>query len=189
MARPLAELLIERGVNVWYDDFTLTVGDGLRRSIDRGLAGSRFGVIILSPDFFRKEWPQAELDGLVAKQRASGAKVILPIWHRVTKDDVLGAGPTLADLKALNTGRDDAGGDSGRDRHGGQGHLTAGLWPPPMAGPCRALAEQTKLRCGEELLGRVHARACRSDCVVDLVGRHRVVVTRIGVLGLVAAPA
>lgn len=40
----------------------------------------------------------------MAKQRASGAKVILPIWHRLTKDDVLGASPTLADLKALNTG-------------------------------------------------------------------------------------
>lgn len=104
VARPLADLLIDRGVEVWYDDFTLTVGDSLRRSIDRGLAGSRFGVIILSPDFFRKEWPQAELDGLVAKQRASGSKVILPIWHRVTKDDVLAASPTLADLKALNTG-------------------------------------------------------------------------------------
>lgn len=104
VARPLADLLIGRGVEVWYDDFTLTVGDSLRRSIDRGLAGSRFGVIILSPDFFRKEWPQAELDGLVAKQRASGSKVILPIWHRVTKDDVLAASPTLADLKALNTG-------------------------------------------------------------------------------------
>lgn len=104
VARPLADLLIDRGVEVWYDDFTLTVGDSLRRSIDRGLADSRFGVIILSPDFFRKEWPQAELDGLVAKQRASGSKVILPIWHRVTKDDVLAASPTLADLKALNTG-------------------------------------------------------------------------------------
>lgn len=79
VARPLADLLIERGVGVWYDDFSLTVGDSLRRTIDRGLAGSRFGVIVLSPDFFRKEWPQAELDGLVAKQRASGAKVILPI--------------------------------------------------------------------------------------------------------------
>ncbi|HAS12588.1 MAG TPA: hypothetical protein DCS55_19080 [Acidimicrobiaceae bacterium] len=85
VARPLADLLIDRDVEVWYDDFTLTVGDSLRRSIDRGLAGSRFGVIILSPDFFRKEWPQAELDGLVAKQRASGAKVILPIWHRLTR--------------------------------------------------------------------------------------------------------
>lgn len=103
VARPLAGLLVERDVEVWYDDFSLAVGDSLRRSIDRGLAGSRFGVIILSPDFFRKEWPQAELDGLVAKQRSSGTKVILPIWHRITKDDVLAASPTLADLKALNT--------------------------------------------------------------------------------------
>lgn len=103
VAGPLADLLIERGVKVWYDEFALTVGDSLRRNIDRGLASSRFGVIILSPDFFGKDWPQAELDGLVAKQRASGDKVILPVWHRVTKDDVLAASPTLADLKALNT--------------------------------------------------------------------------------------
>ena len=103
VARPLAELLVGRGLDVWYDDFTLSIGDSLRQSIDRGLAASRFGVILLSPDFFRKEWPQAELDGLVAKQRASGGKVLLPIWHRITKDEVLSHSPTLADLKALST--------------------------------------------------------------------------------------
>jgi len=103
VARPLADLLAVEGLNVWYDEFSLTVGDSLRRSIDRGLALSRFGVVVLSPDFFRKEWPQAELDGLVAKQRATGGKVVLPIWHRVTKDEVLAFSPTLADLKALST--------------------------------------------------------------------------------------
>ena len=103
VARPLAELLQEHALSVWYDEFTLTIGDNLRRSIDRGLASSRFGVVILSPDFFRKEWPQAELDGLVAKQRSSGTKVLLPIWHRLTKDDVLAQAPTLVELKALNT--------------------------------------------------------------------------------------
>lgn len=103
VARPLADLLVERGVIVWYDEFTLTVGDSLRRSIDQGLASSRFGAVVLSPDFFGKEWPKAELDGLVAKQRAHGGKVLLPIWHRLTKDDVLRYSPTLADLKALNT--------------------------------------------------------------------------------------
>ncbi len=103
VARPLADLLVERSVVVWYDEFSLTVGDSLRRSIDRGLASSRFGVVVLSPDFFNKEWPKAELDGLVAKQRAHGGKVLLPIWHRITKDDVLEQSPTLADLKALNT--------------------------------------------------------------------------------------
>jgi hypothetical protein len=103
VAGPLADRLRELGVNVWYDDFVLTVGDKLRRVIDKGLASSRFGVIILSPDFFRKEWPQTELDGLAAKERQAGEKVILPIWHRVTKDEVLNYSPTLAEVLALNT--------------------------------------------------------------------------------------
>lgn len=104
IAGPLARLLVDRGLAVWYDEFSLTIGDSLRRDIDRGLASSQFGVLVLSPHFFEKEWTKAELDGLVAKQRASGEKVLLPIWHRITKDDVLTNSPTLADLKALNTG-------------------------------------------------------------------------------------
>jgi hypothetical protein len=47
-----------------FDEFTLSVGDRLRRSIDRGLANCRYGIVILSPMFFGKEWPQRELDGL-----------------------------------------------------------------------------------------------------------------------------
>jgi hypothetical protein len=39
---------------------------------------SRFGVVILSPAFFAKEWPNKELDGLVAREDSRG-KVILPI--------------------------------------------------------------------------------------------------------------
>lgn len=103
VARPLAEALRDRGLRVWYDEFVLEIGDKLRRTIDRGLAGSRFGVIVLSPDFFRKEWPQAELDGLAAKERSSGEKVILPIWHRLTRNEVLGYSPMLAEVLALNT--------------------------------------------------------------------------------------
>ena len=75
VARPLAEALIEAGLEVWYDDFTLMLGDGLRRSIDRGIADSRFGVIILSPSFFQKEWPQRELDGLVSRE-IDGEKIV-----------------------------------------------------------------------------------------------------------------
>lgn len=72
------------------------MGDSLRRSIDRGLANSRFGIVVLSPAFFAKEWPQRELDGLVA-QEMGGRKVILPVWHNVTLDDVRRFSPTLAD--------------------------------------------------------------------------------------------
>lgn len=102
VARPLAERLRQLDLEVWYDDFTLKLGDSLRRSIDRGLALSRFGVVILSDNFFRKEWPQRELDGLTALE-VDGRKVILPVWHDVTPEDVREVSPMLADRLAVAT--------------------------------------------------------------------------------------
>jgi hypothetical protein len=102
LVRSLAEMLQKNGFSIWYDEFQLEVGDSLRRSIDKGLANSRFGIVILSPYFFAKNWPQYELDGLVAKEM-NGGKVILPIWHKVSKDEVMGYSPTLADRVALIT--------------------------------------------------------------------------------------
>ncbi|MDA2913936.1 toll/interleukin-1 receptor domain-containing protein [Acidobacteriia bacterium AH_259_A11_L15] len=92
---PLANELGARGLRVWYDDFVLDVGDSLREAIDRGLACSRFGVVVLSPHFFAKDWPQKELEGLVAKE-IGGKKVILPVWHKVGFEDVRKYSPTLA---------------------------------------------------------------------------------------------
>ena len=102
LVRPLAEALQAAGFDIWYDEFSLTVGDSLRKSIDIGLANSRFGIVVLSPDFFAKKWTEYELNGLVAKEM-EGGKVILPIWHKVSKDQVLGFSPPLADKLALNT--------------------------------------------------------------------------------------
>lgn len=102
LVRPLAEKLKAAGFSIWYDEFELSVGDSLRRSIDKGLANSRFGIVVLSPNFFAKNWPQYELDGLVAKEM-TGGKVILPLWHKVSKDEVIAQSPTLADKVALNT--------------------------------------------------------------------------------------
>ncbi len=101
-ARPLAEALRNRGLKVWYDEFTLTLGDSLSRSIDYGLAKSRFGVVILSQAFFKKEWPQRELDGLTTKEVNSG-KTILPIWHKVGREYLLRYSPVLAGKLAVST--------------------------------------------------------------------------------------
>lgn len=84
IARPLAENLRNLGLNVWYDEFTLKVGDSLRRKIDAGLRNSDFGVVILSKNFFLKNWPRVELDGLYTKATAGIRKVILRVWHDVT---------------------------------------------------------------------------------------------------------
>ncbi|EEY45322.1 toll/interleukin-1 receptor domain-containing protein [Vibrio mimicus] len=100
--RPLAETLEHMGVKVWYDEFTLKVGDSLRKSIDKGLVNSKYGTVIISSAFCKKNWTQYELDSMVAREM-NGHKMILPIWHKVTKDDVLNFSPSLSDKVALNT--------------------------------------------------------------------------------------
>ena len=88
-------------MSVWYDDYELRVGDSLRRSIDQGLAQSRYGVVVLSNSFFSKRWTQYELDGLV--ERDLDRKVILPIWHRVDHEDVARYSPALAGKVAIKS--------------------------------------------------------------------------------------
>src|SRR5882672_1348951 len=87
--RPLAEALRAQHVEVWYDEFSLKLGDSIRQAIDKGLRQSRFGVVVLSQAFFAKQWPQYELDGLTERQMQGRDIVILPVWHNVTHDDVL----------------------------------------------------------------------------------------------------
>jgi hypothetical protein len=104
LVKPLAIALAKLGYRIWYDEFELRVGDSLRQSIDRGLVNSRFGIVVLSPAFFAKNWPQYELNGLTAREM-EGHKVILPIWHSVDRADVLAYSPPLADKVALSTRR------------------------------------------------------------------------------------
>lgn len=102
IVRDLADALVGRNIKVWYDEFELKIGDSLRKSIDKGLTNSKYGIVILSPSFIKKNWTEYELNGMVAREM-DGHKVILPIWHKITKDEVLKFSPTLADKMALNT--------------------------------------------------------------------------------------
>lgn len=102
VVRPLAQALRDDGLEVWYDEFELKIGDSLRRTIDSGIARSRFGIVVLSPPFFAKGWPQYELDGLVT-MAVGGNQVLLPLWHGVSKDEVVRQSPSLADKVALRT--------------------------------------------------------------------------------------
>lgn len=102
IVRPLASALQASGLSVWYDEFELRIGDSLRRKIDKGLAGSRFGVVVLSQAFFGRGWPEYELDGLVTRA-VSDEQILLPIWHRISKSEVIGYSPSLADRVARST--------------------------------------------------------------------------------------
>lgn len=98
--RPLAELLKLQHIDVWYDEFSLTIGDSLTQKIDEGLSKSRFGIVVLSPNFFKKPWAKRELNGLTLREMGEKRNLILPIWHRVTVEEVASFSPPLADKKA-----------------------------------------------------------------------------------------
>jgi len=99
--RPLAKILQKSGMRIWYDEFSLNVGDSLRASIDRGLLICDYGVVVLSHAFFSKKWTQDELEGLFAKEALRKVNLILPIWHGIKRSDVFRFSPILAGRKAI----------------------------------------------------------------------------------------
>ncbi len=101
IVKPLAKALSER-YDVWYDKYSLVMGDSLREKIDEGLSNCDFGIVVLSHFFFAKKWPQMELDGLISRE-SSGRKVILPIWHKISKNEVEKYSPILADKLGINS--------------------------------------------------------------------------------------
>jgi hypothetical protein len=102
IARPLALSLRAAGLKVWFDEFALSIGDSLSRSIDLGLANSKFGVVIISKHFLSKRWPQKELAGLFTKETDFG-KVILPIWHCLGVAEIRRKSPILADRLGIDS--------------------------------------------------------------------------------------
>ncbi|PHV66622.1 TIR domain-containing protein [Williamsia muralis] len=103
IARPLKDALEALDLNVWFDEIRIKVGHSIRQSIEEGISNSRFGVVIVSPDFFAKQWTNAELDALFGKKMGTGENLVLPVWHHVSKDEVMRHSPLLAGILALNT--------------------------------------------------------------------------------------
>lgn len=98
------EELKKQGLKVWYDTDALKWGDSMRERIDKGLAKSKYGVVVLSPNYIaeQKYWTKAELNGLFQKETIQG-KTVLPIWHELTKKQVTEYSPIIADRKAMTT--------------------------------------------------------------------------------------
>ena len=91
-------------IKVWYDTSEIRWGDSMRQSIDNGLKKSRFGIVVLSPSYIAEDkyWTKAELDGLFQIESLNG-KTLLPIWHQLTKKQIMDFSPTIANRLAMNT--------------------------------------------------------------------------------------
>jgi hypothetical protein len=92
------------GFKVWYDTQRLQWGDSMRERIDNGLRKSRYGIVVLSPNYIaeHKYWTKTELNALFQLETVNG-KTILPIWHDLTKKQVVEYSPMIADRKAMTT--------------------------------------------------------------------------------------
>jgi formylglycine-generating enzyme required for sulfatase activity len=101
-ANNLANLLQEMGLEVWYDDFIIEPMDSITNKINEGLAKSKYGIVILSQDFLKGGWPEAELNTLFRK-RNKDKNIVLPIWHNVTFEDLEEKYPLIIDIKAINS--------------------------------------------------------------------------------------
>ena len=98
----LVKALQNRNIKVWYDSLNIAWGDSLRSQIDNGLKRSTFGIVVLSENYIKKGWTQYELEGLFNIEMTKG-KTTLPIWHNITKQQVMDFSPTLAGRKALTS--------------------------------------------------------------------------------------
>lgn len=102
VARPLAMLLQERGLRVWYDEFELRIGDNLVAKLNAGINASRFGILVLSDAFFAKRWTKYELD-MLEHLAVTENRILFPIWHNITARTIRELRPSLANIFGLST--------------------------------------------------------------------------------------
>ena len=88
------------GIKVWYDSSVLDWGDDWKTKIEEGLAKSRFGIVVLSPQFIGREWTTKELQELLNRQNERHEKVVLPLLYNLTVDDMKAKYPDLAPIQA-----------------------------------------------------------------------------------------
>jgi hypothetical protein len=106
IARPLAQRLSAYGCPVWFDEFSLRVGDSLRESIERGMRDCQKCVLIVSPRFVANAgWTKTEFNAIFTREIHERNHLILPVWAGVTPEDVYNYSPTLADRYAISWDR------------------------------------------------------------------------------------
>ena len=103
IAQPLALALQRRMCTVWFDEFTLKVGDSLRTEIEKGLKECSKCIIILSQHFLANEgWTKREYDSIFTRELLNQKSVILPVWNEVSAKDVYDYSPALADKVGID---------------------------------------------------------------------------------------
>ncbi len=76
---PLAYELQRMGITCWLDEAEIQWGDSIISRINEGLRQSRFVIVVLSPAFLAKRWPQSEMEAVLNMEISSGELKVLPL--------------------------------------------------------------------------------------------------------------
>ena len=93
------------GVNIFYDSEVLSWGDDWKKVLLDGTEQSEFAIIVISENFFGREWTERELEEFLKRQNTSGQKIVLPLLHNVSLDMLKEKYPSLADIQCIDTVR------------------------------------------------------------------------------------
>ncbi|WP_310885335.1 toll/interleukin-1 receptor domain-containing protein [Bradyrhizobium brasilense] len=100
-AKELHDLLESRGVKVWFSEKDVSLGVPLLRAIDKGLANSRIGIVLVTPSLLRRLQAEGiadkELSALLARER------LVPVVHQTTYEALREVSPLLASRTGLST--------------------------------------------------------------------------------------
>lgn len=103
-ARPLADRLSRSGIVLWFDEYSLKVGDPLRESVERGIKTCGRCIVIISKQFLANNgWTKREFNSVFTREVLESANLILPVWHDVSAEEVYEYSPQLLDRIAANT--------------------------------------------------------------------------------------
>lgn len=103
IARPLADNLSKMLCRVWYDEYSLNVGDKLRESIEKGLKECSKCILILTPEFFKNNgWTKTEFNSIFTREILEEKNLVLPIWAGVSKQEVYEYSPSLLNVIGLD---------------------------------------------------------------------------------------
>ena len=89
------------GINIFYDKKSLEWGDDWKNRILDGTKKSEFAIIVISENFFDREWTEKELVEFLNRQDRNGQKLILPIVHNITIEDLCKKYPAVAGIHAI----------------------------------------------------------------------------------------
>ena len=99
----LYESINKLGVSIFYDKKSLEWGDNWKEKILNGTKKAEFAIIVISENFFDREWTERELNEFLNRQNRNGQKLILPIVHNISNTDLRKKYPSVADIQAIDS--------------------------------------------------------------------------------------